>query len=334
MISYAYDLAGHMNRSRFLLPIFFCGVILFGGCKKASGPLPTPDLSGRKLRVLATTGMIADAAKAIAGDNAEVEALFDPGVDPHRYVPTPGDLTKLNKADLVLYNGLHLEGKMADIFSSRSKTKWTVGVADHLTGLRSAEGGIEGNHDPHVWFDVQKWKQVTEKIRDSLREIDPAHAEQYSANAAEYLKRLDTLDDTVRTNIKLIPAEKRVLITAHDAFGYFGQAYGIEVKGLQGVSTATDTSSRDVSELAELIGTRKIRAIFPESSVPDKGMQSVIQAVRQKYAGFEVTLAAEPLYSDALGLPGSDADTYEKMVRHNVRVIVKSLTGESPPDLK
>ena len=323
-----------MNRRHLLLPLFAFAALTLGGCKKASGPLPKPDLSERKLRVLATTGMIADAAKEIAGDFAEVDALFDPGVDPHRYVPTPGDLGKVNKADLVLYNGLHLEGKMADIFSSRAKTKWTVGVADHLTGLREAEGGIEGNHDPHVWFDVRKWQQVVEKIRDSLAEIDPAHAEQYAGNAANYLKRLDVLDEAVREAIKFIPAEKRVLITAHDAFGYFGDAYGIEVKGLQGVSTATDTSSRDVSELADLIGSKKIKAIFPESSVPDKGLQSVIQAVKQKYAGFEVTRAAELLYSDALGVPGSDADTYEKMVRHNVRVIVKALTGESPPHLK
>ena len=323
-----------MNAKRVLLTLLTLSALSVSGCKKANGPLPKPDLGERKLRVLATTGMIADAAHEIAGDMADVDALFDPGVDPHRYVPTPGDLSKLNKADLVLYNGLHLEGKMADIFATRAKTKWTVGVADHLTDLRAAEGGIEGNHDPHVWFDVMKWKQVVEKVRDSLQEIDPAHAAAYADNAGKYLVRLDALHESVREAIRFIPAEKRVLITAHDAFGYFGQAYGIDVKGLQGVSTATDTSSREVSELADLIGSRNIKAVFPESSVPPKGLESVIQAVRQKYAGFEVTLAAEPLYSDALGVPGSDADTYEKMVTHNVRLIVKALTGELPPNLK
>lgn len=323
-----------MNRRHILLGLLTLFSLTLAGCKKTEGPIPKPDLSGRKLRVLATTGMIADAAKEIAGDHADVEALFDPGVDPHRYVPQPGDLIKLNKADLVLYNGLHLEGKMADIFASRAKTKWTVGVADHVTGLRDAEEGIDGGHDPHVWFDVAKWKQVVEKVRDSLKDIDPAHATQYADNAAKYLDRLDALDKSVREAIAFIPAEKRVLITAHDAFAYFGQAYGMEVKGLQGVSTATDTSSRDVSELADLIGSKKIKAVFPESSVPDKGLQSVIQAVKQKYAGFEVALATESLYSDALGTPGSDADTYEKMVKHNVRVIVKALTGESPPNFK
>ena len=323
-----------MNRTRILLAILSLCLSLTTGCRKSTGDLPLPDLKTRKLRVLATTGMIADAAREVAGEHAEVEALFDPGVDPHRYVPTPGDLGKLNKADLVLYNGLHLEGKMADVFASRSKSKWTVGVADRVTGLRSTEGGIEGDHDPHVWFDVQKWRQVVGRIRDTLQEIDPPHAGQYAANAEVYLARLDRLDETVRKQIQSIPVGRRVLITAHDAFGYFGLAYSIEVRGLQGVSTATDTSSRDVSELAELIGTRKIRAIFPESSVPDKGLLSVVQAVRQKYDGFEVKLAGEPLYSDALGAPGSNADTYEKMVLHNVRVIVKSLAGESPADSK
>lgn len=323
-----------MNRTRLLLAILSVCFLSLSGCKKIAGNQSPLDLRERKLRVLATTGMIADSAQEIAGELAIVEALFDPGVDPHRYVPTPGDLAKLSKADLVLYNGLHLEGKMADVFASRAKTRRTVGVADHVMGLRSAEGGIEGNHDPHVWFDVQKWKQVVEKIRDSLKEADPSHAEQFHKNAEAYLARLDKLDGIVRAQIAAIPVEKRVLITAHDAFGYFGQAYAIEVKGLQGVSTATDTSSRDVSELADLIGSRKIQAIFPESSVPDKGLQSVIQAVRQKYSGFEVKLATESLYSDALGIPGSDADTYEKMVLHNVRVIVKSLTGETPKDCK
>lgn len=299
-----------------------------GGCKKTGGPLPKPDLAARKLRVLATTGMIADSTREISGDFAEVDALFGPGVDPHRYTPTPGDLTKLNQADLVLYNGLHLEGKMGDVFQARAKTKWTVAVAEGLPDLRAAQVDSDGTHDPHVWFDVKRWQAVSQKIADTLAEVDPTHATEYRQRATAYINKLTDLDQFVRSQIASIPKEQRVLITAHDAFGYFGQAYNIEVKGLQGVSTASDTSSRDVIELAELIGTRRIRAIFPESSVPDKGLQSVLQAVKQKYPGVDVSLATEELYSDALGQPGSDADTYEKMVKHNTRVIVTALSGK------
>jgi manganese/zinc/iron transport system substrate-binding protein len=199
-----------------------------------------------------------------------------------------------------------------------------VAVAAGLPDLRPAEEGFDAP-DPHVWFDVRLWMKVVERVRDALADLDPAHADQYRANAAGYLQELDALDKEVRETLARVPGERRVLITAHDAFGYFGRAYGFEVRGLQGVSTAGDTSSRDVQELADLIGTRKVRAVFAETSVPDKGMQAVMQAVRSKYKGFEVRLAADKLYSDALGAPGSGGETYAGMVRHNVNAIVKAL---------
>lgn len=310
---------------RFSIPLIASSLIFLAGCKNPEGPPPKPDLTGRKAKILATTGMIADAARSIGGEHVDVDCLMGPGIDPHLYVASPGDLSRIESADLVLYNGLHLEGKMSDLFEDRAKRAWTVPVADKLPDLREAEEGIQGSHDPHVWFDVKLWSKAVEKIRDTLIEIDPAHTKEYQANAASYLSELDSLDREVRTKIQRIPETSRVLITAHDAFGYFGRAYGMEVKGLQGVSTATDTSGRDVQALANLIGTRKIKAVFAETSVPSKGMEAVLQAVRSKFKGFEVKLAAEELYSDALGKPGSKGETYVGMVRHNVDAIVHAL---------
>jgi len=269
--------------------------------------------------------MIADATQVVGGDRVRVDCLMGPGVDPHLFVPRPDHLTRIQQAHLVLYNGLHLEGKMTDVFAERAKSQWTVGVAEGLPDLRQAEEGFEGTHDPHVWFDVRLWMKVVEKIRDTLVEIDPLHADVYRSNATQYLNQLTALDSEVREKIARVPIERRVLITAHDAFGYFGRAYSFEVRGLQGVSTAGDTSGRDVQELADLIGTRKIKAVFTETSVPDKGMKAVMEAVRSKYKGFEVRLAEDKLYSDALGIPGSGGETYIGMVRHNVNAIVKSL---------
>jgi len=309
-----------------ILLVALLGVVLgVSGCKKTEGPLPKPDLSGRKAKILATTGMIADAARAVGGEHIEVDCLMGPGIDPHLFVASPGDLSRIENSDLVLFNGVHLEGKMSDLFEERAKRAWTIGVADELPGLRDAEEGFEGSHDPHVWFDVKLWMKVVEKVRDTLIEIDPAHTESYRSNAASYLRELESLDREVRTKIQRIPEQSRVLITAHDAFGYFGRAYGMEVKGLQGVSTAADTSGKDVQALADLIGSRKIKAVFAETSVPSKGMEAVLRAVRSKYKGFEVKLAEEELYSDALGQPGSKGETYIGMVRHNVDAIVKAL---------
>jgi manganese/zinc/iron transport system substrate-binding protein len=300
-------------------------VLAVSGCKKSSERPGPPDLKGQPAEVFATTGMIADAARAVGGEFVQVDCLMGPGVDPHRYVPAPNDLERINRAHLVLYNGLHLEGKMTDIFEARAQNTWTVPVAEGLPDLRPAEAGFEGTHDPHVWFDVRMWMQVVAKVRDTLCEFDPVHADRYQANASDYLRQLDALDKEVREKLARVPESRRVLITAHDAFGYFGRAYGFEVRGLQGVSTAGDTSVSDVQELADLIGTRKIKAVFAETSVPDKGMKAVQQVVRSKYKGFQVRVAADLLYSDALGEPGTPGETYIGMVRHNVDAIVRAL---------
>ena len=215
--------------------------------------------------------MIADAAKAVGGEHIQVDCLMGPGVDPHKYVPTPTDLNRIQAADLVLYNGLHLEGKMTDVFDARAKTAWTKAVAEGLPNLREAEEGFEGTHDPHVWFDVTLWMKVVEKIRETLADLDPAHAEQYRQNASTYLDQLAQLDREVRDKIGRLSKPKRVLITAHDAFGYFGRAYEFEVLGLQGISTTSEAGSPDVQALADTIGRRGIKAVFAETSVSNKG---------------------------------------------------------------
>ncbi|HVK07362.1 MAG TPA: zinc ABC transporter substrate-binding protein [Gemmataceae bacterium] len=311
-----------MRKSAFILSLALLAGV---GCRKTEGQLPRPDLSSRSAKILTTTGMIADAAKAVGGEHVQVDCLMGPGVDPHKYVPTPNDLNRIQGADLVLYNGLHLEGKMTDIFDARSKVAWTAAVAEGLPNLRSAEEGFEGTHDPHVWFDVTLWMKVVERIRDTLADLDPAHADQYRANASAYLERLAGLDREVRDKVARLPKPKRVLITAHDAFGYFGRAYDFEVLGLQGVSTTSEAGSPDVQALANTIGSREIRAVFAETSVSNKGMLAVLQAVRAKYKGFEPKVADAELYSDALGPAGSPGETYIGMVRHNVDTIVRAL---------
>lgn len=298
---------------------------LGSGCRKPTGELPRPDLTNRKAKVFATTGMIADAVKNVGGEYVEVDCLMGPGVDPHRYIPTPADHTRLDKADIVFYNGLHLEGKMTDIFAARAKTTRTIGVAEGLPNLRAADVDMEGQHDPHVWFDVTLWMQVVERIRDGLIDLDPAHTEHYRANTTKYLAELQALDAEIKQKVEKISMPKRVLITAHDAFGYFGRAYGLKVRGLQGVSTASDTGLRSVQALADEIGTNKIKTIFAETSVSDKGLQAVLQAVKEKYKGFEVHLAAHELYSDALGEANTPGGTYIGMVRHNIDTIVQGL---------
>jgi manganese/zinc/iron transport system substrate-binding protein len=310
---------------RKLLLLLTLAFLAGSGCRKPTGELPRPDLSNRPARVLATTGMIADATQAVGGEFVQVDCLMGPGVDPHKYVPTPNDLNRITAADLVLYNGLHLEGKMTDVFAARAQTAWTTAVAEGLPDLREAEEGFEGTHDPHVWFDVSLWMKVVEKIRDTLCDLDPAHADRYRANASGYLNQLADLDREVREKVDRLSKSKRVLITAHDAFGYFGRAYDFEVFGLQGVSTTSDASSSDVQALADLIGSRRVKALFAETSVSNKGMQAVQQAVRSKYKGFEVKIAEDELYSDALGIPGTPGATYIGMVRHNVDAIVKAL---------
>lgn len=276
-----------------------------------------------KLFIVVTTGMIRDAVQNIASEKADVVALMGPGVDPHLYKATHGDLEKITEADIIFYNGLHLEGKMGTVFEKAGRTRSVVAVTEGLPGenLRSIPG-YENSHDPHIWFDVQLWQQAVGNIADYLIRRDTANADYYRHNKERYLIRLDSLHQAVTRQLLLIPAKQRVLITAHDAFGYFGDAYQVEVRGLQGISTLSEFGLRDVTELVNFINDRKIKAIFVETSVSSKSINAILEGCREK--GWNVTIGGT-LYSDAMGEEGSPEGTYIGMVNANVQTIVKAL---------
>jgi manganese/zinc/iron transport system substrate-binding protein len=305
---------------RFIMTIVFLTVtmVVAAGCgNEASG-------TGGKLKVTATTGMIADVAQEVGGQYAEVSGLMGAGIDPHLYKASQGDVKKLDDADVIFYNGLHLEGKMAEMFESLEKRKPTVAVSSYLTEeqLHSDPAAGAGMHDPHIWFNVQLWISATEVIRDTLVEKDAEHAEYYKEQAAAYIAKLEELDQYAKDQIATIPEDRRILVTAHDAFGYFGSAYGLTVTGLQGMNTMSEYGSKDVSKLRDYLVENKIKAVFIESSVPKKSIESVIEGARQ--LGHEVTIGGE-LFSDAMGDAGTEEGTYIGMVRHNVDTIVAAL---------
>lgn len=289
-----------------------------------ASPLVAPEtVRAATLNVVATTGMIADAARNVGGDHADVVGLMGPGVDPHLYRASQGDVRRLASSDMILYNGLTLEGRMVDVLIQMARTKPTFAVSDFVPEERlTAPESFGGHYDPHIWFDVSMWKLAVERIRDAFIEVDPAHADAYTSNAAEYLRELDDLHRYVQERINEIPPESRVLITAHDAFGYFGRAYGLEVVGLQGISTDTEVGLRDVQALVSFVVERNIKAVFVESSVPRRSIEAVVEGARQR--GHTVTVGGE-LFSDALGDAGTPEGTYIGMVRHNVDTIVDAL---------
>jgi manganese/zinc/iron transport system substrate-binding protein len=308
-----------------ILGILLLSLVLLSACGPAQARAQA-DFSARPIRAVATTGMVADIVKNVGGERVEVTALMGPGVDPHLYKASEGTVIKLAEADVVFYSGLHLEAQMAKVFDRMQGQVNTVAVTGSIDRSRLlSPPEFEGNYDPHVWFDVSLWMKAAETVRDALVEMDPSHAAIFEANAEHYLEHLADLDQYVRSQAARVPPQQRVLITAHDAFNYFGRAYGFEVSGLQGISTATEASTADVQDLVNFIVERHIPAIFVESSVPQRNVEAVQAAVRAK--GFEVTIGGS-LYSDAMGDPGTPDGTYIGMVRHNIDTIVGALLSE------
>ncbi|MCJ8009727.1 zinc ABC transporter substrate-binding protein [Lederbergia wuyishanensis] len=277
-----------------------------------------------KVNVTTTIGMISDVVKEVGGEHVNVIGLMGSGVDPHLYKASQGDIKKLDQADIIFYNGLHLEGKMVEIFERLAKKKPIVAVSDNIdrSTLRLGDENMGTEFDPHIWFNVAHWMKVTESIRDALIEYDPVNKEVYQENAANYINQLEELDSEVREKIASIPESGRVLVTAHDAFGYLGDAYGIKVMGLQGISTASEAGTKDLIDLRNYLVENEIKAVFIESSVPRKAIDAVIQGAREK--GHNVEIGGE-LFSDALGEDGTPEGTYIGMVRHNVNTIVGAL---------
>ena len=317
---------------RHVITFACCGALLAlalpgAGCGRAEGTGGAADFSERPVRAVATTTLMADLVQAVGGEHVDVTGLMGAGVDPHLYRAKESDVAAMAEADILFYNGLHLEGKMTELFEQMSgRALRTVAVAERAVpeAERISSAAFAGNFDPHVWFDVALWMRAVETVRDALADLDPAHADAYAANAAAYVDELRDLDAYVRTRIAEVPDGQRVLVTAHDAFSYFGRAYGFEVRGLQGLSTATEAGTADVQRLAAFIAERRIPAIFVESSVSPRSIEAVQAAVRAR--GFDVAIGGN-LYSDALGSPGTPAETYPGTVRHNVDTIVDALKG-------
>lgn len=299
--------------------------ILLGACGRVTTGEFRP-VTDRTINGVATTGMIGDIVGQVGGDRVEVTVLMGAGVDPHLYKASEHDLRTLERADVIFYNGLHLEGGLGYVLEQMASRTRTQAVTDLIPReeLRSPPE-FEGNYDPHVWFDVSFWMLAVQQVRDTLIAIDPEHRVGYEERAAEYLARLAELDAYVFEQAARIPAEQRVLITAHDAFGYFGRRYGFEVHGLQGVSTATEAGTRDVQQLADFIAERRIPAIFVESSVPRRTVEALREAVRSR--GWDVQIGGQ-LYSDAMGDAGTVEGTYIGMVRANIDTITRALLGE------
>ncbi len=275
-----------------------------------------------KLNVVTTTTMITDLVKNIGGDHISLQGLMGSGVDPHLYKASEGDVTKLSNADIIFYNGLHLEGKLVEVFE-KMKNKKTIAISDALD--KNTLIGSEyfaSNYDPHIWFDIEYWKQATNFVVKTLSEAIPEQKLAFEENGKTYIDKLNNLKAEIDNTISSIPEEQRILVTAHDAFNYFGKAFDFEVVGLQGLSTATEAGVQDVQKLSAFIIEHKVKAIFVESSVPKRTIEALQAAVKSK--GHEVSIGGT-LYSDALGNAGTIEGTYIGMFEYNVNTIVNAL---------
>jgi manganese/zinc/iron transport system substrate-binding protein len=273
--------------------------------------------------VLSTIGMIHNMVQEIGGDRIHAVALMGPGIDPHLYKASAGDIKILNNADLILYNGLHLESKLIGIFEAMGKTKPTRAVTATIPKhqlIQPAE--YDGFYDPHVWFDVSLWKLAATQVHDALVELDQKNQAFYTKKHTEYQKKLTALDDWIQREINAIPTKNRVLVTAHDAFGYFGKKYNINVVGLQGISTASEVGTTDIQNVTRLIIDNSVPTIFIESSVPVRQIQALKDAVAAK--GWQVDIG-DTLFTDAMGDAGTEKGTYIGMMKHNVLSIVNGL---------
>ena len=273
--------------------------------------------------VVATTTIVADLARQIGGDQVEVVSLMGPGIDPHSYRPTPRDADRLARADLVLASGLHLEGKLGELLERMGRRKPVVFVAEAVAGAARLDAAA-GIPDPHVWFDLSLWTACIDPTVVALAEQVPEAAEAFKAAGDRYREILLAAHEEVKAAVATIAPQQRVLVTAHDAFRYFGRAYGIEVVGVQGVSTESEAGLADINRLVDLLVERKVPAVFVETSVPDRSVKAICEGAAAR--GHEVTTGGR-LYSDALGESGSGAETLESAIRANVAVIVEALGG-------
>lgn len=276
------------------------------------------------IRAVTTTSMVTDLVRQVGGERVAVEGLMGPGVDPHLYKPSASDIIKLQRADVIFYNGLVLEGKMTDIFTRLARGgRLVYALTEAIDPERLLQPEeFAGHYDPHVWFDVELWARCVDTVVEGLTAADPAGKPHYTRQAEAVRRRLAELHDWARAKAAELPADKRVLVTSHDAYNYFGRAYGFTVVGLQGISTATEAGLADVARLVDYIRARRVKAIFVESSVPHATIERVAQDSGARIGG--------ELFSDAMGTPGQmengyDLGTYEGMIKHNLTTVVEAL---------
>jgi manganese/zinc/iron transport system substrate-binding protein len=290
--------------------------------------MPLAALADEPLTIVTTTSQIADMARNVAGERASVTALMGEGVDPHLYRQTRSDVARLRNADLVLFNGLYLEASLEDFLLELGRQQPVIALAERLPSDRLlVNADYPDKHDPHVWMDVALWATLVDELALVLSEIDPEGAELFAANASAYRSELEALDSYVGESIASIPPEARVLITAHDAFHYFGRAYDVEVMGIQGLSTESEAGLARIGELVDLLARREIGAVFVESSVADRNIRALIEGAAAR--GHSVTIGGE-LFSDAMGEPDTYEGTYLGMLDHNATVITRALGGNAP----
>lgn len=279
-----------------------------------------------EVRAVTTTNFITDLVHQVGGDRVEVIGLMGPGVDPHLYKASAGDVEDLRKADVIFYGGLYLEAKMEDVFEEVGESKPVFAVTDRMprSRLLDAPSGApqDEEYDPHVWFDVSLWKYAVDEVEAGLIEVDPAGASTYRANARRYRRKLDALDREVARRLRSIPAGRRVLVTSHDAFRYLGRRYGIDVAAIQGLSTAAEATTADIERVAGTIADRGVKAVFVESSVPPQTIDAVLASARKR--GQDAIIGGE-LFSDAAGREGTPEGTYVGMLRSNVEHLVEGL---------
>jgi len=298
--------------------------LVLSGC--ASGEPQTKRVSGdpvEKIHIVTTIGQIAEPISVIGGDRVDVQSLMGPGVDPHLYNATQGDIQKLQGSDVVFYSGLHLEGNMTEIFEQIGKNKPVLAIADAIPKDQLLEDEAKAI-DPHVWFDIDLWKLALDSAVEELKAFSPEDAEYFEQNKQDYFTKLDELKAEAKDKISQIPEAQRVIVTAHDAFGYFGRMHGMEVVGLQGLSTEDEIGLSDINGTIDTLLEHNIPAVFIESSINPASINAVIEGAAKK--GLNVKLGGE-LFSDAMGEEGTTEGTYIGMYRHNVETIYHALTG-------
>jgi len=301
---------------KFLRTIALCALPLCLTLLTACSKSPTYD-------VVSSTSMLGDLVSTISGPSSNSTSLMGPGIDPHQYKATEGDVHILSNAKQIIYNGHHLEAKMGEIFEKMSAKTRVVAIAEQIDTQSLIRDEFSSQYDPHIWFSVPLWIQASQSVTNELAALYPDKEQEIILRGLRYATSLRVLDQFVRQQIARIPEERRILITAHDAFAYFGREYGFTVKGLQGISTEAEAGARDVQDLVNYIVEKKVPAIFIETSIPERNIKAVQEAVRAK--GWNVAIGGH-LYSDALGPEGSGADTYIGMVKHNVETIANALS--------